>query len=122
MATEAGVVIRAARAEEAGWKAPPRAAKVVNPIKADKETVAAGQQLWSKECAACHGETGKGDGPQAKKLEVKLPPLSSISGQSDGELYWKVTSGRRPMPGYRKTLTDEQRWMVVNHMRSLLAQ
>jgi mono/diheme cytochrome c family protein len=116
------VGMKPARAEGEGWRAPPRAAKVVNPIKQDKESAAAGQELWRKECAACHGDAGKGDGPQARKLEVKIPPLSAIEGQSDGELFWKVTTGRRPMPGYRKTLSDEQRWILVSHMRGLLAR
>ena len=84
--------------------------------------LASANALYVAHCASCHGPSGKGDGPQAKKLEAKLPPLEAISGQSDGELYWKVTAGRRPMPGYRKTLTDEQRWLVVSHMRSLLTR
>jgi mono/diheme cytochrome c family protein len=113
------VGVEPARAEESGWRAPPRAAKVVNPTKEDKESAAAARELWSKECAACHGEAGRGDGPQAKKLEVKVPPLAAVGAQSDGELYWKVTTGRRPMPGYRKTLSDEQRWILVSHMRAL---
>jgi mono/diheme cytochrome c family protein len=110
----------AAHAQGEGWRAPPRAAGTANPIKTDASSIAAGLKVWKQECAACHGEVGKGDGPQAKKLEVKIPALSSISQQTDGELYWKVTAGRRPMPGYRKTLSDEQRWQVVTYMRSLL--
>jgi mono/diheme cytochrome c family protein len=102
--------ISPAQAQDEGWRAPPRAARTANPIKTDADSVSAGQKLWKAECAACHGDLGKGDGPQAKRLETKIPAISSISQQSDGELFWKVTTGRRPMPGYRKTLKDDQRW------------
>lgn len=111
-----------AQAQDDGWRAPPRSARTVNPIKVSADSLSAGQKVWKQECSACHGDLGKGDGPQAKKLDTKIPALSAISQQSDGELFWKVTTGRRPMPGYRKTLTDEQRWQVVNHMRSLLGK
>lgn len=93
---------------------------MVNPVAMSEASLAAGKQVWGKECASCHGDTGAGDGSQAKKLEVKIPPLVDIRAQSDGALFWKITSGRRPMPGYRKTLNDEQRWHLVNYMRSLL--
>jgi hypothetical protein len=74
-----------APAEEEGWRALPRAAEMAPSIKADKETTAAGEPHWIKERAACDGEPGKGDGLRVKKLDVKPPPLSSISGQSGGE-------------------------------------
>jgi mono/diheme cytochrome c family protein len=93
-----------------------------NPVAASPQGQAAAQKLWGKECAACHGDTGRGDGPQAKKLETKTPPVAAMPAQSDGELFWKITTGRRPMPGYRKTLTDEQRWQLVTYMRTLGAK
>ena len=39
----------------------PEAAKQKNPVAADAASVAAGKQLYEKNCANCHGKTGAGD-------------------------------------------------------------
>lgn len=103
------------------WKAPARAAKKQNPFPADAASLQAGKRVYEAECSSCHGPKGKGDGPSAKDLEVPAGDLSSpaLWGQSDGELFWKVTEGRKPMPSYAQTLTEEQRWHVVNFLRTL---
>jgi hypothetical protein len=39
---------------------------------------------------------------------------------SDGEIFWKVTLGIEGiMPGREKALTEEERWHVVNYVRTL---
>ena len=83
--------------------------------------MARGKELYAKSCASCHGPSGKGDGPKGQDLRPKPSDLSAstVVGQSEGELYWKVTTGRRPMPAFRKDLTDEDRWHVVHYVRSL---
>ena len=108
-------------AEEAPWKAPARAARKANPIPADEKSLAIGKELYGRECLSCHGSTGKGDGPRAKDLERNPGNLSSpkMWEQTDGELFWKITEGKRPMPSYEKTFTEEQRWHVVNYTRTL---
>jgi mono/diheme cytochrome c family protein len=42
-----------------------------------------------------------------------------ISSQADGELFWKVTEGKKPMPTYRKLLTETDRWSVIDYIRTL---
>jgi len=37
---------------------------------------------------------------------------------TDGELFWKISEGRRPMPEFKKRLTEEQRWQLVNYVRT----
>ncbi len=103
------------------WQAPARAARKKNPVEADAKSVNDGRILYQQECLACHGDTGKGDGPTAKDLEKKPGDLSSpkVWDQTDGALFWKVTTGRKPMPSYEQKFTDEQRWSVVNYVRTL---
>lgn len=108
-------------ADEALWVAPARAAKKKNPIAADEASTAKGKMLYAKECLSCHGATGKGDGPAAKDLEKKPGDLSSAKlwEQSDGALFFKVTEGRKPMPSMEKTFSEEERWAVINYVRTL---
>jgi mono/diheme cytochrome c family protein len=106
------------------WKAPVRAAKKKNPIPADDKSIAAGKLVYVGQCLSCHGPAGKGDGPAAKDLPKKAGDLSSpkLDEQTDGALFWKITEGRTPMPTYEKLLKEEDRWMVVNYVRTLVAR
>lgn len=103
------------------WKAPARAARKPNPVPADEKSVAAGKAVYAKECYSCHGTTGKGNGPAAKDLEKSPGDLSNpkVWNETDGALFWKITTGKKPMASYEKLLTDEQRWQVINYVRTL---
>jgi mono/diheme cytochrome c family protein len=103
------------------WEVPKDAAEVKNPIAADAKSVAAGKIVYTQQCVACHGSTGKGDGPAAIALRSKPGDLSDPKTwqQTDGALYWKISEGREAMPVYKKMLTEEQRWNAVNYVRSL---
>jgi len=37
---------------------------------------------------------------------------------SDGELYWQISKGRRPMPAFANKLSEQQRWQVVDYIRT----
>ena len=106
------------------WVAPARAAKKKNPIEANEASLAKGKAVYVKECASCHGDKGKGDGPAIKDLEKKPEDLSAKKTveQSDGALFWKITEGRKPMASYEKTLSEEDRWHVINYTRSITAK
>jgi len=103
------------------WRAPARAANLKNPMRSDAASLAAGKAMYTRECASCHGDAGKGNGPDA--ADLSRPPADfaapTVAAQSDGELFWKMTEGRKPMPRYARTLRDEERWHVVNYIRSL---
>ena len=104
------------------WNAPESAKIRKNPFPPDKSSIIRGRNSYNIECARCHGETGKGNGPAVVRLDKVLPPdltNDEVQNQSDGELYWKISEGRRPMPYKKKALTDDQRWDVINYLRSL---
>ena len=103
------------------WVVPTRDAKKSNPVPGDDQSRAAGRQLYARECVDCHGERGKGDGPGARDLSERPPDLASeaVQKQTDGALFYKVTRGRGEMPAYRKMLKEDERWHLVNYMRTL---
>ena len=86
----------------------------------DAASIAAGQKAYAGNCLACHGAAGKGDGPASKDLKVKPKDLGDdvVVKQSDGALFWKLTEGRPPMPATDKTLTETERWQIINYIRT----
>lgn len=100
------------------WKVPAADSKKVSKGKADVE---AGKEVWVKECKSCHGTKGLGDGTKAAKIDISCGDFSSAAfqAQTDGDLYYKTTIGRKPMPSFEEKLDDTQRWQVVAYMRTL---
>lgn len=103
------------------WVAPADADKKTNPIASDEKSIAKGKTLFTNTCLNCHGKKGKGDGPKSAELDKPVGDLTKddFQKQSDGALFWKITEGRKPMPGFKKDMTEEQRWQVINYVRTL---
>ena len=102
------------------WKAPARAAKKKNPVAADDKSIAAGKEVYIRQCLSCHGESGHGDGPAAKDLNPKPHNLGApaVVEQTDGALFWKITEGKKPMPSFEKLINEDERWEVINYVRT----
>jgi len=41
-----------------------------------------------------------------------------MNGATDGELFYQISEGRKPMPSFKKRLSEEQRWQLVLLIRS----
>jgi mono/diheme cytochrome c family protein len=104
------------------WEAPAETKQLQNPVKTDGRTVERGRHLFEIHCIACHGATGVGDGKMAKVLGYTPADLTleKLSLQSDGEIFWKISKGREPMPTWEKSLSARERWDVVSYIRTLL--
>jgi mono/diheme cytochrome c family protein len=104
------------------WNIPDEAKRRRNPIQPSPQALDAARVLYTDHCERCHGKSGKGEGPDATKFSTSPRDLtdgSRMSPQSDGELFYKISEGRRPMPEFKTKLTEEQRWQLVLLMRSM---
>jgi mono/diheme cytochrome c family protein len=110
-------VIKMAR----NWSATAAAKRLKNPVPPTSDAIAAGRRIYEEHCRSCHGEKGDGRGEKAAELSVApgdftdAPPMGR---RTDGELFWQVTRGRLPMPAFEDKLSDEQRWQVVDYIRT----
>lgn len=102
------------------WVAPAPEKAKKNPLPADAATVAQGKKVAEVNCVSCHGAKGKGDGAAAVALNPKPADWTSkkVQAESDGEIFWKVSTGRGPMPSW-KFLPENDRWALVRYIRSL---
>ena len=107
--------------EKMGWIAPEKAMKVKNPIKPTKASVEKGKEIYDKKCALCHGIKGDGKGPVSEGLNPNPANFKEHHGQmTDGEHFWKMTTGRGAMPSFEKDMTGEERWHVINYINTFM--
>jgi copper transport protein len=111
------------------YQAPPGTRRLaVNPIPPNADSVAQGEALYVENCLACHGPTGKGDGPVGLTLSPRPADLSAhaVPGvHPDGQLYEWITHGfpgSSIMPAFGTVLSDDERWHLVNYIRTLAPQ
>ena len=103
------------------WVAPATANGIKNPFANRADITEKGKVLFNSLCVPCHGSLGKGDGVAAVAINPRPKNLISdpVQDQTDGVLFWKITTGNPPMASYKTTLTDLQRWQLVNYIRQL---
>jgi mono/diheme cytochrome c family protein len=103
------------------WISPAAEATKKNPLAPTHDSTAAGQKIYSKTCAMCHGKSGDADGPAVIELNIHPAKLSNpqLATESDGALFWKITTGKKPMPAYGKRLSETDRWNLVNYIRTI---
>lgn len=102
------------------WPAPAEDASLTSPVKDQPNAAQMGREFYMQKCVDCHGKEGKGNGYMAKMVAKPPTNLASqmVQANSDGELFWKITNGRSPMPAHRVRFTDEQRWYIVAFLRT----
>jgi len=89
-------------------------------LSASAPTLEQGQQLYTAQCAACHGASGQGNGPQAAG---DLPDFTSpefFATTVEQDYYQSLTAGL-PTSAHLFTdaLTEDERWAVAEYVRAL---
>jgi mono/diheme cytochrome c family protein len=102
------------------WVVPASFKTMKNPVAVSDASKKAGQTLYTKNCASCHGKAGLGDGVKARSLKDFPGDFSKteFQAQSDGDLFYKTKSGKAEMPKYEGKLSDEDIWNTVVYMRT----
>lgn len=102
------------------WEAPAWADTLSNPFQGDSALAAQAPVLYQKNCSACHGLSGKGDGTMAHGMQpppADFTDAEMMSDESDGDLFWKISNGKKPMPEWKKKLDSQQIWGLVEYVR-----
>jgi mono/diheme cytochrome c family protein len=115
-----------APAEEAD---PPVAADYAgktNPFDGQADAAAAGQVLYTDNCASCHGDSAKGDGAAGASLDPKPANLVTVfSEDSDDRINWVINEGgpvmgfSASMAAWKGTLTQDEIWQIITYVHTL---
>ena len=101
----------------------PEAAKIQNPTPSSAESIGAGQQLYRRYCASCHGSNAEGGA--GNDLIPAAPDLTDKEwkhGSSDGEIFVVIKNGVPPelnMVPFADQIKDPDIWHIVNYVKSL---
>lgn len=105
---------------------PQEYAGLTNPVPSNEESLARGAEIYSTNCATCHGDGGMGDGPAAASLNPAPAPIAHTSLMlGDSYLFWRISEGgtgepfNSTMPPWKSTLDEQARWDVINYVRAL---
>ena len=96
--------------------------EVTNPVPASPESHARGEELYGKYCSKCHGVTGNGAGPSAHGFSTyprQLWAWHDADASADPYLYWFITNGRSDMPPWGVILSENERWDLVNYIKTM---
>lgn len=93
---------------------------LANPIAVSKESLERGQDRFNIYCSPCHGYFGEGDG-RLRGLFPKPPSLHNqkVMNWADGNIYHVITNGQNVMPSYAEQVSVNDRWNIVNYIRTL---
>jgi mono/diheme cytochrome c family protein len=105
--------------------AAPDIAVLTNPIDASNDSLGRGKKIFDKNCTTCHGLDGSGHGPAAHGITTfsrQLWVWNNSDSSADGYLFWFITNGRNEMPPWGLILSENDRWDLINYIKTLTKQ
>ena len=99
------------------WVVPDDQKAIVAPMKFTPDMQKQGEQIYLKNCQSCHGLPGKDNWAKL------TPPPGDLSKekaqvQTDGEIFYRITTGKVPMPEFRNILPEDDRWGLIAYLRT----
>ena len=94
---------------------------VENPMPPTEESLSRGRVIYQQHCQVCHGDQGRGDGPAVASLRPPPADLAyHVYQHPDGQFFAWFTRGipGTAMPSFAATLSEEDRWHVLNYINT----
>jgi hypothetical protein len=99
------------------WTVPADRKDRLSPFQFNDSIRKTGMKTYNQICITCHGSPGMGNF-QPLTPPPGDPATSKIQHNSDGEIYYKVSEGRGPMPSFKNSLAARDIWNVIAYLRS----
>jgi len=101
--------------QDSTWNVPDDQQKKLAPMMFNEQTQKTGKDIYMLNCKSCHGDPGMDN---AVKLNPMPSDLAKVGVQSDGSFYYKISSGRSPMPAFKNVLSPTDIWNVISFIRT----
>lgn len=99
------------------WQVPAAKKSMKNPVAVSPAVIEKGKSLYMTNCKSCHGDPGKNNGlPLVPKPTD--PASDQYQAQTDGEMFFKVQTGRGAMPKFADVISDTDKWSIVHYVRT----
>ena len=105
---------------------PKEYAGLSNPILADEASIQRGAEIYTAQCASCHGDGGMGDGPAGAALDPAPAAIAHTSQMlGDDYQFWRISEGGAMEPfnstmiAWKDILDEDARWDVINYVQAL---
>ncbi len=95
--------------------------RLQNPLPSSADVLNQGRTAYGYFCIMCHGAKLDGNGTVGQSFSPLPTNLrtSYVRGQSDGELFYKISLGYKRQPPLADTVSEEDRWAILRYIRSL---
>ena len=94
-----------------------------NPVKPTPQSQAKAKQIYTIDCAMCHGENGNGKTDMANDMQLKLPDWTvpaSLNGKTDQALFNTIRNGKDKMPPEAVgRASDTEVWNLIIYIRKM---
>ena len=100
-----------------GWMVPEELKIKASPFRFTADSIRKGEMVFIKNCQSCHGNPGKMNWARITP-EPGDPASDKFQTQTDGEMFYRITTGKTPMPEFRNILSENERWNVISYLRS----
>ena len=78
-----------------------------------------GAEVYTKNCASCHGKDGKGETTMGKKAKAKDYTDAKVQASfTDAEALKVILEGKEKMKGYKDKITEAEAKEVLAHVRA----
>ncbi len=95
------------------WMVPSDHTALTNPSEYNLENIKKGKELYTRNCQSCHGDPGKNNPLALLPLPVDIAS-ERMHANSEGDLFYKITTGRGVMPPFESTISENERWKLIN--------
>ncbi len=99
-----------------------------NPFEITEKGLAIGKELYTINCAICHGDKGDGAGYLVRDdggvypVQPAILTSEEFINASNGRYYHSIMYGKNLMGAYKDKLSYRERWEVIHYVRSLQAK
>lgn len=110
--------------DSSGMKAANELKNPLDTLAKNETALKEAERIYLVNCGICHGTALDGNGPLYKGGDGPYPaaprPLNGdyAKALTDGSIFYTITFGKNAMGSYASQLRPEQRWMVINYIRS----